>query len=377
MPRATDLPVEMLEIIFSHLEAHELVKCRRVCKTWKEIVTIRDSLWPTEVIITREISAFCSVNGLQCDTLDDMAEVCKAMSKLGRKITSLVVNRPYPKTMMTFFVFRCFLPLENIDIDVQNLSYENVGCLLDRESLRSLRSFKAQVSFWSGDVTKFLNVLNFVRAQEIHELYISGHDCEAFASRLISISPKLSSLSLCTLNYSQIVISHNHLSSLRLNFKNELPQLACPNLTKLRLLVENHILARGTNNVPLKVELLLLEYDDLNLDDVKEIVSFYNLGSTVKCLMAHQINPPYQVREEIVALFPHLQTCWRESYFKLADHSIRVVVNNCPDLKVFCCADPGVITEKSRKLLENKGITVALNDSTNICEFCHHVHIWG
>ena len=375
MPRATDLPVEILETIFSHLETHELVKCRRVCKRWKEIVTVRDRLWPTEVIITQESSGLCSVNGLQCNTFDDMAEVCRAMSKLGSKTTSLVVEIPVPKVTMTFFVFRCFLPLEHIDIDAHNLSYEDIGCLLDHESLRTLRSFKVDARVWSGDVTKFLNVLNFVQAQELHKLDISGFGSEALASCLISISRNLSSVLLGILDLSQITISHNHLSYLNVYLEGLLLQLACPNLTKLNLFIEHHIMARGNNNFPLKVELLVLEYHDHYLEDIKEIVSFYNLGSSVKCLMVHQTNMPYEVREEIVALFPHLQTC-RGLPYKVAHRYVRMVVDNCPDLKVFYCADPGMVTEKSKKLLEKKGITLTLNDSTNICAFCHHVHTW-
>jgi hypothetical protein len=130
MPRATALPVEILETIFSHLKTHELVKCQRVCKPWKKIVTTCDSLWPTEVIVTGEGSYYCCVNGLRCDTEDETRKVCNAISKLGRKTTSLVVDLPFPPPRMVFSMFRCFWPLKHINIDVDKLLYENLGFLL-------------------------------------------------------------------------------------------------------------------------------------------------------------------------------------------------------------------------------------------------------
>jgi hypothetical protein len=281
-----------------------------------------------------------------------------------------------PDIMMTFFVFRCFLPLEHIDIDVRKLSHEGIGCLLDRESLRSLRSFKVHALIWSGDVTKFLNVLNFVQAQELHELYISGDGSEPLASWLISISPNLNSLFLGALDISQIIIYHNHLSSLTVYFVGQrLPQLVCPNLTRLSFVIEHPVFARGTNNVPLKVELLVLEYDDNYLDDIKEIVSFYDLGSSVKCLMAHSVNPPNQVREEIVELFPNLQS-WHNSGL-MTFRTVRKVVNNFPDLKRVYCVDPTIVTKPCKKLLKKNGIIMAHEDSIDICKFCHQVHTWG
>ena len=221
----------------------------------------------------------------------------------------------------------------------------------------------------------FLNMVNFVQAQQLHELDISGVGSEPLVSYMISISPNLSSLLLGALDLSQITISHNHLSSLSVYLAGQLPQLVCPNLTKLSFVIKHLPVVRGTNNVPLKVELLVLEYDHY-LDDIKEIVSFYGLGSSVKCLMARHVNPPYEVREEIVELFPNLQT-WHNSAHELTFSAVRKVVNNCPHLKRFYCADPTIVTESSKKLLKKNGIIMAHEDSIHICQFCHQVHAWG
>jgi hypothetical protein len=225
-------------------------------------------------------------------------------------------------------------------------------------------------------VTMFLNMVNFVQAQQLHELDISGVGSEPLVSYMISISPNLSSLLLGALDLSQITISHNHLSSLSVYLAGQLPQLACPNLTKLNFAINHGIVARRTNNVPLKVELLVLEYDSQYSDNIKEIVSFYGLGSSVKCLMARHVKPPYEVREEIAELFPNLQT-WHNSAHELTFSAVRMVVNNCPNLKRVCCADPTIVTKRSKKVLKKNGIIMVPEDSIHIYQFCHHVHAWG
>jgi hypothetical protein len=191
MRSIVDLPVELLIDVLSYLGTDELVKCQQVCSGWNEILRFHNGVWPVSVVVCKHESSnyiyyinspkCCKhdisnyyVNELKCSNLDDVRLVCHSMSKLRGKITSLKLNIDVQEVQLTFFTFRCFLPLKYIDVQVSEISYHDVACLLDRETLKALKSLKLKAGTLTGREaeTIFFEQLRRSNTPELQELEI-------------------------------------------------------------------------------------------------------------------------------------------------------------------------------------------------------------
>jgi hypothetical protein len=143
---------------------------------------------------------------------------------------------------------------------------------------------------------------------------------------LISGSPKLTRLLL--LDCAPQEVSHNHLSRLSQPLKFAFPVISCPNLTALIVMARSDIMVTGTNIWKLNVSFLAIQYWHEYLETVTKMLSFYQLGESVKCLMLNDIDDKNNVPENILAVFPSLQTLYL-SGVSLRKPAISLIVDKC------------------------------------------------
>jgi hypothetical protein len=360
-------------MIFSYLEIDDLVRCQRLCRAWYQLLTTDASIVPTLVEVSRSEYHDCYyVNGFACNNLDEVGFVCNSMSKLGN-ITSLAVTIDPRELIFTASIFRCFLPLECITIDIHEISCHDVACMLDSESLKSLKSLKLLAHHLVGDDMSFFEELGCFKAPKLEELTIMMSSSEDLVQSLMSGAPNLTRLSLGANDYEGITLHSNRVSHLKLYLVAYTPQLKFPKLTTLKLDVHHPVtVIGGKNGTRLKVKLLVLRYTGRFLTNVLNLVSFYNLGGNLKCLFINPENVSSKLPWSLLALLPNLQGL-DISNNKLAKGSVSRMLRVCPSLKVLYC-NPAAMSKGAKDLLQKHNVIVTEWDRTNVCKFCRDVH---
>jgi hypothetical protein len=377
----SNLPPEILIVVFSFLHRLDLIKCLRVCWKWNNILR-SPATWPSFVGVDQFKGTY-EVGGVLCRSEVGVKNLCKSLSNLPGTITSLKMNVMDHRYELRSFIC-CFSSLEQLDIrlgivTVRQILYVLNNCL----SLRVLRLVVVKRLTGDQNIT-----LNGPTALQQLDIGICEPPSGVLAYSLISQSPDLTSVRLDVLDVTEELTSGfgEKLEHLHLTIFGPLPRLSC---TNLRVLYFSAIeISTDGDRVDLSsIRCLGIGFRSYSAErEFVKLMRFYNIGRNLECLTVDDatdidmIGTLYIKAEDILRQAPNLKRL-TIPWDLLEASEINQILESYHPLEIFY-NDEFLLEEEEDELLQKKVADVTYTHrfrkhDQNTCTDCCKKNLTG